>query len=82
MRLLVAGLIRVRLGSLRRASWSSGSFRLACVHLVAPRVHSSSGGFTLARLGSPGLFGFAWVHLGAQGALKVLSGLLGFTQRA
>ena len=48
-RLAVVWLIRVRVGSLRRAEWLSGSFGFACVHSGAPRCRVIS-------------FGFAWVH--------------------
>ena len=52
--LVVAGFIRVPVGSLWRALWSPGSFEYAYVHSNAPldrRVHSSSRGFAGARLG-------------------------------
>ena len=39
-------------------------------------VHSSSRGFTLARLG---VVGFAWVKFGAPRGLRVRSGVRGFT---
>ena len=48
-RLEVAGFIRVRVDSLARVYWASGSFGIAWVHLGAHtgrRVHSGSHGFT------------------------------------
>ena len=57
--------IRVRVGSLRRAKVSSGSFEFARVHWCVPRsrrLHSGSLGFTLARLG---VVGFILVRVGS-----------------
>ena len=75
MRLVVTGFIRIIAGFTRVNMVSSGSFRFAWVHSVAPmcrRVHSSALWFTWSRVGVAQ--GFAWVHSSANRGRRVQSG--------